>query len=429
MRIAIVGGGYAGLSAAVELCVAGLQPIVFEATGTLGGRARRVEVEGRTLDNGLHILIGAYRETLRLMGLVSPAGAPVGLLRMPLELRIPGHFSLQAGRLPAPWHLLQGLLGARGLSMADKWGIARLMLTLQMRRHPIQPDLPLEQFLRSQRQSARASKMLWEPLCIAALNTQPEEASTQIFATVLRDTFAPPASNADLLLPTTDFSRLFPEPAAAFVHRHGGEVRMGCRVLGIRQLDDGARIVLRDGEERFDAVILAVAPQHLAALTQEESGLAPTRAMIGQFTYRPIHSIYLGYPADIRLPRPMLGMAARYAQWVFDRGQLCQQPGCLGVVISADGAHQNLLQAELASAVHAELSATFPGLPAPLWHRVIAEKRATIASTAGLRRPSTRTPCARIFLAGDYVESGYPATLEAAVRSGIAAARLAIQIQ
>lgn len=422
-RVAVIGGGYAGMSVAVSLCEAGIVPTVFEASATLGGRARRVEHEGHALDNGLHILIGAYHHTLRMIERVTPAPT-MPFLRLPLELSVHGQFHLRAGRLPAPFNVLQGLIGARGLTASDKWAIARMMMTLRLRRYDVTPDVALAHYLSDQRQTARARRLLWEPLCIAALNTLPADASTSSFAAVLRDTFAAPASNCDLLLPTADFSRLFPEPAAAFVEGHGGTVRRGARVQSVRAQAQGVSLVLRDAEQTFDAAVIAVAPQHVAALAQAEPGLAAAVACITRFTYRPIHSIYLDYGPDVRLPRPMLGVAARYTQWVFDRGQLGGSAGLLGVVISADGAHEDLPQADLAQAVHRELTAVLPDLPPPRWHRVIAERRATIASTVGLERPPSRTGCARIFLAGDYVETAYPATLEAAVGGGMRAAAL-----
>lgn len=424
-RVAIIGGGYAGMSAAVELCRAGVAPTVFEASGTLGGRARRVAIEGEVLDNGLHILIGAYRETLRMVEQVKEANDSPGLLRVPLELDIHHRFHLKAGALPAPLNMLQGLITASGLDAADKWVITRMMLSLRLRGYTIASDMSVADLLTKHGQTVRARKLLWEPLCVSALNTSPNEASSRVFAAVLRDTFASPASNCDLLLPTVDLTRLLPDRAANFVLCRGGSVRLACRVQAVRSTTSGVCITAGGAEESFDAAIIAVAPQHVSAIAQQEPALTDAVQIIDRFSYRPIHSIYLGYGTGVQMPRPMQGLDARYAQWVFDRGQLCGQHGTLGVVISADGQHQDLPQSTLAAAVHAELADAFPGLPPPRWHRVIAEKRATIASTVGLHRPTVRTGSPRLFLAGDYVETVYPATLEAAVRSGVHAARLA----
>jgi hypothetical protein len=148
--------------------------------------------------------------------------------------------------------------------------------------------------------------------------------------------------------------------------------------------------------------------------------------MVEAFAYQPIYSVYLQYARGTRFTHRMAGLDGTYAQWVFDRGQLCGQEGLIGVVISASGAHQDLPHEELARRVHAELLEHAPGLGTPAWHRVIAEKRATFACVPDLERPGNRTALPGLFLAGDYTQSDYPATLEAAVRSGVAAAHLAL---
>ncbi|MFN0315255.1 MAG: hydroxysqualene dehydroxylase HpnE [Burkholderiales bacterium] len=421
-QIAIIGGGYAGMAAAVELARRGIPSCVFEAGATLGGRARRVEAGGTPLDNGLHILIGAYDETQRLVSIVGDSAEKPRLLRIPLELGIHSRFNLRAPPLPWPFNLTLGLLCASGIGVRDKIRIITMLAALRARRFLLNTDISVTHLLAAHHQTQAANRYLWYPLCISALNTAPEEASAQIFCNVLRDTFSFPASNSDLLLPTTDLSRLFPESAAEFVKKAGGEVRLNNRVTRVMFNEKSMDISTRDGDENFKACILAVAPQHLCALIEDTPALSEVAAQVLALQYRPIYSVYLGYPENIRLPRAMVGLDATYSQWVFDRGVLCDQPGVLGVVISAAGAHQDLARDELANRVHLELQAAFPYLPTPLWHRVIAEKRATFACTVGIKRPSTSTPIPGLFLAGDYVRSDYPATIEAAVRSGLAAA-------
>ena len=198
---------------------------------------------------------------------------------------------------------------------------------------------------------------------------------------------------------------------------------MNTRVTGIAREGANLQVTTRTTGETFDAIVLAVAPQHLATLTDNAPALAPAVNAIQSFAYRPIYSVYLSYPTAIKLPKPMLGLDARYAQWLFDRGLLCNQPGVLGAVISADGAHQDLHHDELAARVHEEIRTVLPDLPPPAWYQVIAEKQATFASTVGVDRPTIRTNMQGVFLAGDYVRGDYPASLEAAVRGGVGAAR------
>jgi predicted NAD/FAD-dependent oxidoreductase len=157
--------------------------------------------------------------------------------------------------------------------------------------------------------------------------------------------------------------------------------------------------------------------------------LKPFATLTGElpeFSYQPIYTCYLQYGARVRLPLPMLGLAGGLVQWVFDRGALGGARGLLACMISAQGDHQQMTHEEIAAACHRELVAALPGLGPPEWTQVIAEKRATISCTPGLRRPAQVTPTPRLYLAGDYTDPDYPPTLEAAVRSGVRAARRAL---
>ena len=177
-------------------------------------------------------------------------------------------------------------------------------------------------------------------------------------------------------------------------------------------------------EGAFSHVVCALAPYHADAFLIGISALAEGAERVERLAYQPIYSVYLGYPQAVRLPAPMLGFESPLLQWAFDRGALSGQHGVIGAVISAQGPHQELAQDELGRLVHQELQQQLGLLPDPLWCRVIAEKRATFSCAPGLKRPESRTPLKNFFLAGDYVASDYPATIESAVRSGIGAARM-----
>ena len=423
MQVAVIGGGYAGMAAAVTLAGQHVPVTVFEAANTLGGRARRVEHRELALDNGLHILIGAYRETLRLMQLVG-SDPRLQLLRIPFTWIIHERFSLKAARLPAPLNLLYGLLAARGISFGERLSAARFLLHMRHQDYTLPQDVSVTQLLDEERQSAGVSRLLWRPLCVSALNTRPGAASAQVFLNVLRDSLDADLAASDLLLPRVDLTRLFPEPAAAYVEAHGGAVLTGQRVTAIDQSPDGYTVRFTAGEDTFSHVVCALPPQHVGAFLFGISALAEVAEAIDRLAYQPIYSVYLCYPQEVRLPAPMLGFDSALLQWAFDRGTLCGQKGVIGLVISAEGEHQELAQDELARLAHQELQQQLGLLPSPLWHRVIAEKRATYACTPALRRPEPQTPLRNFFLAGDYTASGYPATLEAAVRSGIGAARM-----
>ncbi|MEF8751470.1 MAG: hydroxysqualene dehydroxylase HpnE [Candidatus Accumulibacter necessarius] len=423
MRAAIVGAGWAGLSAAVELAQAGFRVTVFEAARQLGGRARSVEVQGHRLDNGQHLLVGAYRETLRLMKQVG-ADPDRLLKRLPLELSFPGGplpFRLRLPRLPSPWHLAAGLLTARGASLAEKISAARCMRSLQRDRYRLGEDCTVTALLDRHGQRGSLRRHLWEALCLAALNTAPERASAQIFANMLRDSLGGGSGATDLLLPAADLDQLLPAAAARFIETHGGDLRLSCRVEAV----DAGPII--DGE-RFDCAVVAVGPQHAAALLARHTETAAVAQMLAGYAFEPIGTVYCAYPPQVTLPFPMLGLDDRppgqVGQWVFDRGTLCGTPGLMAFVLSGHGAWEQLDNAALAAALQRELAATLHArLPPVLWQQVIRERRATYSCRPNLHRPAARTALAGCWLAGDYVCADYPATLEAAVRSGVAAAQ------
>jgi squalene-associated FAD-dependent desaturase len=423
-HVAVVGGGCAGLAAAAALAANGVAVTLFEAAPHLGGRARGVSWKGLQLDNGQHILLGAYSQTLRMLKL---AGVDTGQAfeRISLRLRTQGELDLRAPKaLPAPLHILTALLLADGLSMADRMSALHFMAWMQAAGFSLPADEPLQALLQRRRQSGRLIRLLWEPLCLAALNTPLHEASAQVFLNVLRDSFARSRSDSDMLLPKRDLSALFVDPLTGCIRRNGGDVRLGC-VISRLVKNHAFELDTDDGERlQFSHVIAAVPPFRLATLLDGIEQAREITNLVSRFEYQPIYTVYLQYPESVRLEEPMLGLAKGHGQWVFDRGRLYDQPGLLAVVISAEGAHQQLSQQALAQTVAAELAEAFPDLSAPLWHKVIAEKRATFACKPGLARPHYRTQVPGLYLAGDYTSDGitanlYPATIEGAVRSGV----------
>ena len=426
MKVAVIGAGYAGLAAAVELATNGVPVTVFEAARQLGGRARRVDYRSMALDNGQHIFLGAYRETLRLMRMTGADPAAL-LLRLPLQLVIPGRFRLQAAPLPAPLHLALALLTARGLTWGERISAVRFMGAMRRRDFRLSDDIGAGKMLRMHGQTGNLRRYLWEPLCLAALNTPLESASAQVFLNVLRDSLAGSRADSDMLLPLANPAHLFPEHAAAFLDSHGGKILNSQSVHAVRAEADGFSLEMQPGSQKFEQVICAVPPQRLAAVTAHLPELAEARAQVGRFSYQPIYSVFLQYPAATCLPRPMIGLHGGTSQWVFDRGQLNQEAGLLCAVISAEGPHQTLNHDALAQRVNDELRALLPDLPQPLWHKVIAEKRATFACSPGLQRPGQVTPLPNFYLAGDYTAGDYPSTLESAVRSGVKCAQLILE--
>ena len=401
MKVAVIGSGWAGLAAAVELTAAGVPVTLFEAGRHPGGRARSATIAGRHLDNGQHILLGAYRDTLALMRRVG--ADPARLLdRHPLRVVDNAGFRLALPRLPAPFNLAWGLLTTQGVPWREKLTTARWMEDLKRVRFRLPADCSVAEWLDTAGQTGTLRRHLWEPLCLAALNTPAERASAQIFANVLRDSLGSPhREDTDLLLPRETLSKLLPEPAIAWLARAGTDLRFSHRV---GTLDARAEHVNVD-DEAFAAVIIAVAPQHLGKLLPDQAAAC---------VYEPIATVYLQYAVDVALPFPLYGLQGGHGQWVVDRGH-----GLLAAVISGHGAWEELADAELAGYLHGELGQ----IRLPAWHAVIREKRATFSCRPHLLRAGTVTPHPRIFLAGDHTWGDYPGTLEGAVRSGLAAAR------
>ncbi|MDC8756715.1 hydroxysqualene dehydroxylase HpnE [Janthinobacterium fluminis] len=437
LQIAVVGGGWAGCAAAVELARAGHGVTLFEASRTLGGRARRVALDAGVLDNGQHILLGAYSETLRLLKLVGvePRRA---LLNLPLQMRYPpgsGGMDFVAPRWPAPLHLAAALLRAKGLARADKLALARFSSTARWMGWQLHQDCSVSELLERYDQTARLNQLMWRPLCLAALNTPPERASAQVFLSVLRDSLGAKRAASDMLLPKVDLSALFPDAAAAFAVRHGASVLTGATVTGLRQLDGGRWQVEARGEAAggaFDGVVLASPAAHAAQVLEnlQDPATSSIATQLQAFETEAISTCYLQYAPGLRLEQAFFALvdapaAGHWGQFVFDRGQLdATQPGLLAVVVSASGAAAAQGQTALAEAIARQLAEVFrrPELASPAWSRLITDKRATFACTPGLSRPGNATGLPGLTLAGDYTASDYPATIEAAVRSGVLAA-------
>ncbi len=427
-HVAIVGGGYAGMAAAVTLAAAGVPVTVFESAKQLGGRARGVWHNDTQLDNGQHIVLGCYHHTLKLIEQVG-GNIENDFLRLPLQLTLHNRFELKVPYLPAPVHLLAGLFSAKGLSFGERLRAARFMLALSRINFTLPHDISVLELLRNHGQGDELIRLLWEPLSISALNTPVQIASAQVLLHVLRDSLNGLRSDSDMLLPRIDFSSLFPKRATEYLKLHQGTVLTACTVEAI--IPHGSEIELvthpttiaSTHTKLFSHVICAASPITAARLLRTLPPLKLIAEQITAIPHQPIYTVYLQYPEQVRLPQPMLGLDRCFTQWLFDKGQISGQRGLIAAVISAQGKHQNLKHDLLAQKVALEICEQLGIVETPLWHKIIAEKRATFSSETNLPRPVQITPLANVLLAGDYTAGDYPATLEGAVMSGMLCAR------
>jgi squalene-associated FAD-dependent desaturase len=431
-RVAVIGGGWAGCAAAATLVEDGHDVAVFEAARSLGGRARGVELQGRLLDNGQHILLGAYTDSLRLIRLAG-VDPQQSLLRLPLQLCYPPGAGMEfvTRRLPAPLHLLAALLQARGLTGEDRLALARFTTAARWMDWQLDVDCTVDALLERFDQTERLNALLWRPLCLAALNTPSHRASAKVFLAVLRDSLGARRAASDMLIPRVNLSGLFPDAIARMIEQKGGKVHRGVRVTDLSKDDTGAwRLETGSSEasEGFDDVIVATSATTASALLAAHVDTG----VIDALEYESIATCYLQYAETVRLPRPFYALAddpseSRWGQFVFDRGQLDDaQAGLLAVVVSAASDAAEKGQAMLAGDIAHQLAQDFgrSDLLEPAWSKVVTDKRATFSCRPDLQRPENATGKAGLWLAGDYTVGDYPATLEGAVRSGMRTAAL-----
>ena len=444
LKVAILGGGWAGMAAAVRAQQLGHRVTVYEAARVLGGRARGVDctpADGGTitLDNGQHILIGAYRESLSLMKLV---GVPLheALLAMPLTLVGPDGGGFRMPDTP-PWlqrfvpglDVVWSIFTNPGWAWNDKLRLLKTAVRWRMSGFNCPPKMSVATLCN--KLTPRVRHQLIEPLCVSALNTPSDKASGQVFLRVLRDALFSPAgrqlpfNSATLLLPRRNLSALFPEAAARWLTAKGGKLELGKRVQAIEpvSLFSGGpdRLVSWDIHgQTYDRVVIACQPSEAARLVKHSSFAVLPRAhdwlaKAYRIQFSAITTVYLQAAATTRLSQPMLALESgpgMPAQFVFDRGQLGDRPGLLAFVISASQGERDQLDGQVQAQAISQL-----GLGITEIVQTVIEKRATFACTPGLQRPPMRIGDG-ILACGDYIDGPYPATLEGAVISGIQAA-------
>ena len=445
MKVAVVGGGFAGFAAAVALQERRHEVVLLERRGVLGGRATSSPdaVGGEDVDNGTHLMVGAYAATLDL---VRRAGAS-DLLLAQENLKLEwvdgrGVTALDCPPLGAPFHLLAGLVGLR-VPLAVKLQAIRLGLAVRFGRRP--EGLTLAEYFRRCGQGEAARRLLWDPLALAILNEPPERAAAVLFHRVYQEAFLRDHRASRLVFLRRGWGVLV-ERIARYFEGRGGVVRRGARVEGLvleGERTTGVRYAQRPATreevaagrppeprvERADAVVAAVPAPALRDLLSDEWRARPPFAALERFGASPIVSVE-AWLDRVVVDRPMLGLRQGEMEWVFDKGRLYGREGApqhLAFIVSAAYRSATKTHAELVAAAEDALRRSFPAMAGAAVERALVRREplATFASSPGLEalRPGPDTPVAGLFLAGDWTDTGLPATIEGAVRSGERAAR------
>lgn len=410
-RVSIIGGGWAGLAAAVAATEAGHPVALHEASSTLGGRARSLSqtVEHTPLDNGQHILIGAYTATLGLMRHVGLPPETV-LHRLPLDLRFADQQGLMLANGPAPWNALLGIVFASGWSTHDKWQLLKACMAWQIQGFACPTDWSVADLNRHHHLSPRVVQELIEPLCLSALNTPTAHASASVFLRVLHDALLRERGSSDVLLPQVDLQQLLPTACHKWLTQRGAQLHLGHRITP----DDLATDAFSASSHH--AVIIATPAWEAVRLSARFNPTWSAQAQALHHTA--IATVYVrcndaGFKG---LRKPMIALhsnANAPAQFVFCRSHLMQQTGLLACVVSDCQHERSVLETQVPQQLRAQL-----GLQELDVLQTIVEKRATFACTPQLQRPSSQI-APHVWACGDYVAGPYPATLEGAVRSGL----------
>lgn len=432
--VVVIGAGFAGLSAAVRLTKRGAKVLVLEARSRLGGRATAFadRETGELVDNGQHVLLGCYTATLAFLSDIGAMDHVTVQRQLSVTMidREGRHSRLVCPALPSPLHLLAGVLEWEALGWRDRLSILRMNGPLH---HPPLPEETVEAWLIRNGQRSRLREMLWEPLALAALNQSIADATAAPFARVLKEMFGPDPQAAAIILPAKPLHQMYAEPARTFIERAGGTVRTGAPAA-VAVTATGA--VVEAGDERWTprAVVSAVPWFALDGLIVGDRGpLRDVLAHAAEMKSSPIVTVNLWFdrvvmPGDPGNDLAFVGLPGRDMQWVFDK-RLVFGGNASHLSLVSSGASPLIAKtnAELVAAAHAELSDAMPAVRAARLVRstVVREPRATFSLAPGQpARPDTLTRVPGLFLAGDWIDTGLPATIESAVRSGHRAAAL-----
>ena len=436
--VAIIGGGLSGLTAAVDLSLRGAKVIVLEQSLELGGRCYSFTdpATGDIIDNGQHVLIGAYHNTLRYLDMIGARQ----LLREDENRTLYFHhpvkgmcgFSLE--RLPAGIKAPKGFLTSRLFSPRDRIGMLAIALQLLSRDEKLEKKLRLltvEEWLVRSGQSEEARRSFWYPVAVSVMNELPEKADAVLLARAMKAAFLGKESDSTVLIPSVGQTELYVKPAMELLKGKGSEIQTGAEVQCLTIRNGKTQGVLLKNGTRIDAekVISSVPYYAFERMLPAEVRSGGVFGYLGMFNSSPIISINLWFDRKF-MPETYVGLIGRRIQWLFNRNAILAGDRKGGAVLSAviSGAYRYIDRSkeDLVQMALEDIASVYPeSAGAKLNHSsVIKEKRATLSCTpeAEQVRPLTRTTIGNLFLAGDWTDTGFPGTIEGAVMSGFSAA-------
>ncbi|MDI6767041.1 MAG: hydroxysqualene dehydroxylase HpnE [Bacteroidota bacterium] len=441
--VIIIGGGLSGLAAAVKLSLAGANVVIYEQAPRLGGRCYSYidETTGDVVDNGQHVLLGAYHNLLHYLDLIGTRRFLKNEPKLSMTFHHPenGRGKFEISSLPKPLHLTAGMLRFKLLSFKERQRLLKVGLELNKWNDDLEKklrSLSIEQWLIRLKQSEEARKCLWYPIAVSAMNEIPEKASALLFARSLKAAFLGKKSDSAILIPTIGQSELYVYEAQKLIEKHHGKIYLNSEVESLEVKENKIiGVILKDGNLiRAKNVISTIMPHALTKLIPNPLKKEQPFSLLDKFETSPIVSINLWFDKEF-MDVDYIGLIDRNLQWIFNRRKLMNESALVGkstsyitAVISAAYKLVNLPKEELITLALKDIHDTFPeSRKAKLLHSVIIkEKRATISATNEVEqlRPSPGTPIENFYLAGDWTNTGLPATIEGAVISGFKAAEM-----
>lgn len=440
--VLVIGGGLAGLSAAVELTSRGLSVLLVEQKQHLGGRTYSFThpETGDEVDNGQHLMMGCYHSTLKYLSMIGSIGEVELQDDLSIMFRRQDHPSvtLRSAKFPAPFHILSGLMRLNHLRLAHRMALLRVGVELLIRNPDTDTHLQsitVEQWLNELKQPEENKQYLWNIIAIGALNDSPSVISAALFVTVLQRAFFGSRRNSSMVIPKRGLSPVLIDGAEEYIRNHGGKIILNTSVRNV-QIDGNKirTVMLENGTVVTPKSVLSAVPYFDIPKLFADPDAAGIHHL-DAFVSSPIVTLHLWYDAHF-VPETFSALIGSQIHWVFNKSKIYgrKEEGLMNLALVISGAHDLIGREKdsLVAMAHSELQRFYPAasLATVVHSLVIKEKRATFSPTVavGSRRPSATTRVENLFLAGDWTDTRLPATIEGAIHSGFVAATAAAAV-